>query len=364
MKNKDLNILYFTRTMKLGGTENVILQLGEIMSEEANKIIVCSCGGVNVKKLNAMGIEHYEIPDIEEKNISTMLKVLNTVSNIIKNENITVVHTHHRMAAFYTRLLLIKHKFIFINTAHNTFKDKKRLTRFAYKKANLIAVGNKVKENLCGFYGLQDQQVTIIYNSIKPFDGEIKQIKIIEKYRKEGYFLVGNIGRISKQKGMEYFVKAIPKVLEECPKVKFLIIGEGEERDKIENLINEMQLNENVVLLGYRDDVQNVMSQLDLIVLSSLWEGFPLTPIEAFSVGKTIIATSVDGTVEIVDNGINGILVEPKESNQIADGILRICKNIEDGKEFEKRALEKYEKEFSYKILRAKYKNYYNKLME
>lgn len=362
VESNELNILYFARTMKLGGTENVILQLCEIMRGEANKIIVCSCGGVNVKKLNAMGIKHYEIPDIEEKNMSTIVEVLRSVSGIIRKENITVMHTHHRMAAFYTRLLSLKHKFVFINTAHNTFNDKKSLTRFSYRKANLIAVGNKVKENLYEFYGLPNEQITVIHNSIIPFDGKIKPIEIIAEYRKEGYFLVGNIGRISKQKGMEYFVKAMPKVLKEYPKVKFFIVGEGEERDKIEKLINEMQLSENIILLGYREDIQNVMSQFDLIVLSSLWEGLPLTPIEAFCVGKTIIATSVDGTVEIVEDGYNGMLVEPYNSDMISDKILTLIKDKDKRNELEKNALITYRHRFDFEILKKEYLSYYKSI--
>ena len=145
------NILYFTRTMGLGGTENVILQLCEIMGENVDKIIVCSCGGVNVEKLKEMGITHYTIPDIEKKSIKNVINILITIIKIIKKEKITIIHTHHRMAAFYTMLICYLFNVIFINTAHNTFTDKRKLTRLIYNRANLIAVGIKVKENLCNF---------------------------------------------------------------------------------------------------------------------------------------------------------------------------------------------------------------------
>lgn len=362
MKENQKNILYFTRTMKLGGTEKVILQLCEIMKSEADKIIVCSCGGVNVEKLNKMGIKHYHIPDIEKKDIKTILTTLKIVSKIIKVENINIVHTHHRMAAFYTRILAFVKKFIFINTSHNTFYDKKILTRFAYKRANLIAVGNKVKENLCGFYGLSNKQVTVIYNAIKPFDGKKEMIKIITEYRDKGYFLVGNIGRLSEQKGMEYYIKAVSYVLRKYNKVQFFIVGDGEDSDKLKKLVLDMKLEKNIIFLGYRSDIQNVMSQFDLIVLSSLWEGFPLTPIEAFSVGKTIIATSVDGTIEIIDDKENGFLVNPKDSNSIAKKIIEIINDKDMKKALEKMAKKKYDDEFCYEKLVEKYTRYYEML--
>ena len=76
------NVLLFTRTMQLGGTENVILQLCEILQPKVNKIIVCSCGGVNIKKLNEMRIKHILIDDIENKSILTILNTSKTLKNI------------------------------------------------------------------------------------------------------------------------------------------------------------------------------------------------------------------------------------------------------------------------------------------
>jgi glycosyltransferase involved in cell wall biosynthesis len=268
------------------------------------------------------------------------------------------------MAAFYTRILGFTRKFKSINNAHNTFNDKKWLTKFALGNTHIIAVGNKVKDNLCDFYGISKSHVAVIHNAIEPFEGLIQPIEILQKYKNKGYFLVGNVGRLSEQKGMEYFVKAVPLVLKEYRQTKFFIVGDGEDKEKLEDLISDLHLENDVILLGYRNDIQNVMSQLDLIVLSSLWEGLPLTPIEAFSIGKAIIATAVDGTVEIVEDGVNGILVEPKDSEQIANEIVEICKFPEKIKIFENNAYEKYKEEFSYEVLQTRYRKYYNKLME
>ena len=76
------NVLLFTRTMGLGGTENVVLQLCEILNPVVNKVVVCSCGGVNEKRLQTMGIKHYTIPDIEKKDLKT---IFSTLSQVKKN---------------------------------------------------------------------------------------------------------------------------------------------------------------------------------------------------------------------------------------------------------------------------------------
>ena len=320
------NILFFTRTMMLGGTENVVLQLCEVFKPKVNKIVVCSCGGVNVEKLTTIGIRHYQIPYISSK--KDIFKICRTVKKIVEKEQITVIHSHHRMAAFYTEILFGS-SIIKIANAHNTFFDKKLLTRFAYRNTKVIAVGEMVKKNLVGFYKISSEQITVIHNAIKPFDGKISPIPLLTEYRENGYKIIGNVGRLSEQKGMEYFINAVPGVIEKFPKTKFVIVGDGEDKDKLVNMVKQMNLDEYITFLGYRSDIQNVMSQMDFIVLSSLWEGLPLTPIEAFSVGKTVVATAVDGTPEIVQNGINGILIKPKDIKEIVNNICYLLNKID-----------------------------------
>ena len=363
MKTK--KIMYFTRNMGLGGTENVILQLCEIMKCEVDNIIVCSSGGVNVDKLSDIGIKHFYIPDIEKKDLKTIILVFKKLIKIIKEEKIDIIHTHHRMAAFYISILSRFKKFIFINTQHNIFNDRKVLTKIALGKANNIAVGKGVEENLTNFYKISNSKVKIIYNGIKNFNNkDFNTIDIIKKYKNEGYFTIGNIGRISKQKDMETFVKSIPLILKENKKVQFFIVGTGEDEMKIKKLIDLLDIREKVCLLGYRNDIQNVMSNLDLIVLSSLWEGLPLTPIEAFSVSKTIIATNIEGTKEVVEDNINGILIKPKDEFMLAQKALNLIKNNVQRNKLELNAYNTYINKFSYEELKRNYKEYYNSIID
>lgn len=365
MKLKEQNILFLTRTMKLGGTENVILQLCDILKDKVNRIVVCSCGGVNVAKLEEMGIKHYEISDIENKHPKTILSTLHMLHKIVKEEKIDIIHTHHRMAAFYVALSGLYRKCVFINTSHNTFYNKKALTKLAYKNANLVACGEMVKKNLTDVFEFDEKKVRTITNSVCVFQEEIVPEPLITKRRTEGKFIIGNVGRLSEQKGMEYYIKAIPKVLAECPDVHFLVIGEGDDREKLEQMVLELKISDSVNFLGYRIDVQNLMSQLDLVVLSSLWEGFPLTPIEAFSVGKTIVATGVDGTLEIVQDEKNGLLVPPADENILAEKIIRVCKDKELLERMQKEAVKSYEEKLSYEVFAEKYiKLYEEKINE
>lgn len=356
------NILFFPRTMGLGGTEKVVLQICEIFKPLVNKIIVCSCGGENVKYLDTMGIRHYMIPDIESKSPVVMLKTAGAIRRIVRNENITVIHTHHRMAAFYAAVLKLYRKCICINTCHNTFYNKKLLTKFSYRHVNLIACGEMVKRNLTEYFDIRSDRITVIRNAVKSFDGRITREPVIEEMKKNNCFIVGNIGRLSEQKGMEYYIKAIPSIVNKHPDTRFLVIGDGEDKEKLITLAGQLNVNDYVFFMGYRSDIQNIMAQIDLVVLSSLWEGLPITPIEAFSVGKTVVATAVDGTVEIVQDKFNGLLIEPGNSEQIAENIIWVAEHTDERKKLEIASIKSYEEKFTFEFFSNNYIDYFKQL--
>lgn len=358
MKLSEQNILYIARAPIHGGTENVVLQLCEIFQSIVNKVVVCAGKGFNQESLKKMGIKFYEIPDLENKNPLNILKISAKLKHIVKTENITVIHTHHRMAAFYVAFLKLYKKCVFINTSHNTFYNKVKLTRFAYKHAHLIACGEMVKKNLVNKFGLQN--VTVIHNAVKPFKGLVIEEPILKELHSQGYFLVGNVGRLTEQKGFKYFIESMSLVLKQHPKTKFVIIGSGKLEDSLKREAQNLGVSDDIIWLGYRKDVQNLMSQLDLIVLSSLWEGLPLTPIEAFSVEKPVVGTAVDGTVEEIRNGYNGYLCKSKNRVDLAEKINQFIESDKKN-EMKKSSKKTFDNLFSFKVFAKKYIDYYEK---
>ena len=358
---KEQNILFIVRTMGLGGTENVVLQLCEILLNRVNKIVVCSSGGVHEKKLQEMGIKHYIIADIASKNPIDILKNCKTIKDIIEYERISIIHSHHRMAAFYTELLTSKAMKKVAN-AHNTFTDKKILTRFAYRNTKVVAVGEMVKKNLIEYFGIPKDLICVIHNAVKPFDGNTTQIEVLYKERIKGNVLIGNIGRLSEQKGMVYFIEAAEITASAHPEARFVIVGDGEEKEQLQKLVEIKGLRDKVLFMGYRNDIQNVMKQLDFVVLSSLWEGLPLTPIEAYSVGKTVIGPSVDGTPEIICDGVDGYLIEPRNPAQLAEKMNKLIENPEIRKNMGIQAMKRYQNEFSFEKLSQRYIAFYEEL--
>ena len=361
MKLRDQNILFIVRTMGLGGTENVVLQLCEMLFDKVNKIVVCSLGGIHVKTLQEMKIKHYVIPDVASKCPVDVFETYRLIKSIVKEEKITVIHSHHRMAALYAELIA-SHGVVKIANAHNTFTDKKKLTGLAYRNTKVIAVGNMVKKNITDYFGIPEEQVFVIHNAVKPFDGNVVPIEVLYREHEKGNVLIGNIGRLSKQKGLIYFVEAAEITAKTHPEARFIIVGDGEEKNQLYKQVEARGLQDKVLFMGYRNDIQNVISQLDFIVLSSLWEGLPLTPIEAFSVGKPVIGTAVDGTPEIIRDAIDGYLVAPRDPVQLAGNMNKLIENPEIRINMGIQALKRYQDEFSFKKMAKRYIDFYEEL--
>lgn len=362
MEQKHTNLLYISRTMGQGGAEKVVYDICELMKDSFNKIIVCSSGGDKVSDLERLGIRHITIPDIDEKRPLSVLKIMVLLARTIRKEKIAVVHTHHRMAAFYAKLLLYTHKLTHIYTAHNVFEGKRLLTRFSLRGAEIIAVGDEVKKNLINYFGVSSAHITVINNSVRQHPVSGTAIELMEEEKTE--FKIGFVGRLAKVKGHKYFIEALRRLKEEHCDFKAYIVGEGEERNPIEKQIRDLDLENEVLLLGYRTDVQELMKYFDVLVLCSLQEGFPLTPIEAFSMGVPVIATDAGGTRDVVYDSVNGYLIKKESVDELAERLLYLYKNKSQLEHLSTNALASYLEQFSYDIYRSKYRSFYHQILQ
>ncbi|MCI8497897.1 MAG: glycosyltransferase [Bacilli bacterium] len=354
-----MKILHISRTMGQGGAEKVVYQICK--EAHGDVMVVASTGGAHVEELEKNGIKHFVIPDIDSKSPIVILKTFSILKKVIKEEKIDIVHSHHRMAAFYSRVLnIFNRRFKRVYTAHNVFNNKRGLLRYALKGSRIVAVGNGVKNNLTGFYGIEDDRVDVIYNSVeRPEKIDTPNDQFIRD--KKDKIFVATVGRISEQKGMDVFASALSSIIEKDKKVYGVIIGDGEDREKLEQQVANLGIQDNIIFLGFRKDIFALIKAMDFVVLSSRWEGFPLTPIETFSVGKTIIVSNIEGNNEIVD-GSNGLLFEKDNVEELKDKIEELCYDLEKRRSLEKKALESFSQKYSYEVFIENYQKLYKNL--
>jgi glycosyltransferase involved in cell wall biosynthesis len=139
--------------------------------------------------------------------------------------------------------------------------------------------------------------------------------------------VVGTVAKLRPVKGVRYFIEAAAMIHARHPSVKFLVVGDGSERERLRSLASRLGLNGHIILAGARDDARDLLGLLDVFVLPSLSEGMPWAVLEAMAVGLPVVATRVGGVPELVDDGRTGYLVEPRDAESISDSV---CKLIDD----------------------------------
>ena len=142
-----------------------------------------------------------------------------------------------------------------------------------------------------------------------------------------GTFAIGTVTRLMPSKGNEYLVDAARRVADALPSSRIYIIGEGEQQPMLEARAAALQLGDRLVFSGFRRDVAQALSALDLLVFPSLWEGTPLTVLEALAMGKAIVSTDADGLKDVLTDGHDAQMVARRDPDALADAIIRLAQN-------------------------------------
>ena len=150
--------------------------------------------------------------------------------------------------------------------------------------------------------------------------------------------VVGTVARLEEQKGITHFLNAVPAVKEECPDVKVLIVGDGTLRGALEEEARQLGIADNVIFTGERRDVPRLYKLMDVKVISSIYEGTTLTVFEAMATGTPVVATTVDGVEEVIEDGATGMLVPPKDAASIAEVVTDLLTNPDRARLLSERA--------------------------
>lgn len=273
------------------------------------------------------------------------LKGLMAVWNALSAFSPDVVHTH-LSACVYCAPWAIAHKTTMLHTLHNVpEKELSGLKRFVmgiiYKLHGVVPVtiSNSNRALTAKYYGLASDCVMMIENpvDIKAF----QNIHLDERDERTWDFIC--IARFAEQKNHKMLVEAAASLirgdeLHSGFDAKIALVGSGPFRDSIWGLIKEYGLEGNIELLGKRDDVAELLHDSKCFVLSSLYEGLPMTILEAMAAGLPVIATSVGGVPDVVDG--NGILVEPNDTDALVRAMRLVVGDSEKCAAMSKRSLE------------------------
>jgi glycosyltransferase involved in cell wall biosynthesis len=163
------------------------------------------------------------------------------------------------------------------------------------------------------------------YKKQEDIFGSMADAKFAEQEKKN--FRIGCVSRLEKLRGLEYLVKAVDLLKEQIPEIDCVIVGEGTERGRLNWLVSQLELQNKVKLVGYKDNFLDWIYDFDIFVLPSLKESLGIILVEAMACGKPVIATAVGGIPEIVENEKSGLLVEPQNPAALAEAIFRLYRD-------------------------------------
>jgi glycosyltransferase involved in cell wall biosynthesis len=139
--------------------------------------------------------------------------------------------------------------------------------------------------------------------------------------------IVGTVGALVPHKGHRHFVAAAARVIRKVPEARFVIVGEGEEREALEAQIRHLKLEKHVILTGWRDDVLSLHKAFDLFALTSITEGLGTALLDAMACRRAVVATRTGGVDEAVDEGATGLLVDPHDEAGLAKAIVDLLEH-------------------------------------
>lgn len=344
-----IRILQVIGSSGIGGAEKVFYSLLKYLDKDKFEIyIACPANGLMFSDFRKYT---KEIKAFNFKNWFFNLNTIFLLKAYMEQKRIDVVHTHLYSADFMgiiaATLARIPYKIVTIH-GHNFSKTgqfdlrslKNFFCSFVYRVIYIfsdviITISQALKQDLIKRPGIKpkEDKVKVIYDGIDLEEtskySQIVNRKIENIAVNNDCALVGIIANFDRVKGHRILLKAIPKIVKELENVKFLFAGEGEERNHSEQMAKKLNVEDNVIFMGICQNILGVVKLCDLIVLPSLTEGLSLAILEAMALAKPVVATSVGGIPEVVENGKTGLLVPSQNPKKLAEAILYLLKNKE-----------------------------------
>lgn len=332
------NLIFFTETITIGGAEVYLQILALGLNKEQFDIRVA------IPKNK--GTEEF-VNELRSKGIKVdYIKKYNILSNYFyfkKNKpdcihfNVPVPVITCCTTSILAGLIYSKSRlYVTEHMVHPKYKPNpvfRSIINFIYTKLDLsITVSNKNKEALVKNFNLPEDKIKVIYNCvdinhIKNHNKEIVR-GLKDKFSiNDASIVFGTIGRLDKQKGHQYLINASKDVIEKVPNSVFLFVGRGRLKDQLIQKIEENNINDHFRIVGYQENLPEILALIDIFVLPSISEGFPFSILEAMAARKPVIATNVGGVPEIITNNVNGILVEPMDPDALAKAMIFLAKD-------------------------------------
>jgi glycosyltransferase involved in cell wall biosynthesis len=294
-------------------------------------------------------------------------RAVQQIEEYIQTEAIDVVHTHGYKADLYGFLAAWRSGKPVVATCHNWVGGTtalgiyNHLDRLALKKFSaLAAVSDEVAERLLDS-GVPAEKIKTIANGISVQSFEHGQP--LPALNFAGEKVVGMVARLDLQKGFEYLLRAVRELCNTMNGFKVVIVGEGPDRRAIEAMVEEYGLQSSVMLAGQQSDMPGVYAAMDIFVLPSLNEGLPMTILEAMAASKPVIATRVGAIPKVINDGENGLLVNPRNSEALRNALASLLSDPDKCRRMGEKAHDWVSRNYTSEAMALKYRQLYDEIL-
>ncbi|PIR54861.1 hypothetical protein COU74_03935 [Candidatus Peregrinibacteria bacterium CG10_big_fil_rev_8_21_14_0_10_36_19] len=367
-------ILFYTDTTQIGGAELQMFLLAKFLNKELiTPIIACSAD----TKLDSWCLKfaeeniHVIRMNVKHKHDPNHYKIL---KKIITENGIDILHAHvwnpaSCRYAFMQNIPLIitEHDPFKLNPIKNIFK------KIALKKTKkIVTVSQENAKLIKKLYPDQKNKVSVIHNGLdltwwnsqllRFTEEDLEDIKVHTFEAHKDTLIITTIAELHPRKGIKYLIAAMPKIIEKYPNVKLIIIGEGEDKERLEKLTENLKINNCVKFLGRRKEIAKLLKASNIFVLPSIREAFGMVNLEAMYTPLPIVASKVGGIPEIIEDGKTGILVPKEDTMELRIALEKLIKNPELRNKMANAGKERLQKEFSAKKMAEKYEKIYKNI--
>jgi len=359
---------------EIAGSKHQFLELCQEQRRQNHEVrIVCFLEGELSQEARQKGIPLSVLP---MANIFDF-RVVRLLRRLIASGNFQVVHTHGVRANFIGRLAAHVTPARIVTTIYSYPKEdyKNPLKRWFYPPIDrwttgwahrLIAVSEGLKERLVESGVAPAERFCVVHCSIDITS--TRPSRNCEEMRRELEIpahapAAGMLARLVQVKNPFLLLDAAGIIAQEMPEAKVLFIGDGPYLDPLKRAVEDRHLERTILFPGFRKDPLNVVEALDVIVLSSISEGLPVTLLEAMCLQKPVVATRVGGVPEVVKDGVTGLLSPSGDAKALAANLLHLFRHPEEAKRMGRRGQHWVEQNFSLRMMVEKTNQVYEEVL-
>lgn len=300
------------------------------------------------------------------------------LASFFREHKVQIVHAHQYTPFFQSMLARLAYRrppIVFTEHGRH-FPDSRSAKRVAVNRVllrsddRLIGVGESVRKALVDNEGLPEHRTETIYNGVPlerflaiKCDESLKQAVRAELEIGANEFAIIQVARLNALKDHATAIRTIKRLRDSGVPAKLILVGDGEERPQLEQLVAKNQLVDAVVFLGARSDIPRLLAAGDAFLLSSISEGIPLTLIEAMGAGLPIVSTDVGGIPEVIEHGVSGLLAPARDDEQLASHLRMLWQHPNRKTELAEKGVLRATENFSLENMHRQYVDVYESFL-